>query len=527
MKRKLSLLLALVLVFSLVLTACGGPKEPTPGADQPGTSAPANPDTPAEPRTDLNLRLYAEPTTLDPQYSTSTYDMAVIYQIFDNLFEIGPGGYDDMQYSLCTSYEMNETAMEYVFHIREGVYFSNGDLLTAEDVAFSIKRMVESPVTSMRVYFISNVEVIDEYTVKCTLSLPCTRLPQLLSTATMTIVNKKLVEQYGSNSPEMLVGTGAYKLEKWTPGQGIVLTAYEEGWRGAPAIKTLNYKIIPDMTAGRVQFQNGELDVYYAVSAEDYELFANKEGISTYNYDTSTNIVLAFNASRPILSDVKIRQAIAHAINSSDLSLAVSGGLWQTNKSVISEHAQGYTDDVTLYEYDTEKAKQLLAEAGYNGEPIRLLYTSGIATTEAWATTVEAFLRAAGVNITMEGQESATVIQRVTDADFDLCMFEYGTSLAHPVSSFHALFHSTGYYNVFRYATPELDEKIIAAYACPDLDQQTKLLQDILIDVSNLCLFVPCYSNSGSYFAPSNLHRNANTEPAFGWIKLCYATWEN
>jgi ABC-type transport system substrate-binding protein len=227
MKRKLSLLLALVLVFALVLTACGGPKEPTPGADQPGTSTPATPDTPAEPRTDLNLRLYAEPTTLDSQYSTSTYDMAVIYQIFDNLFEIGPGGYDDMQYSLCTSYEMNETAMEYVFHIREGVYVSNGDLLTAEDVAFSIKRMVESPVTSMRVYFISNVEVIDEYTVKCTLSLPCTRLPQLLSTASMTIVSKRLVEQYGSNSPEMLVGTGAYKLEKWTPGQGIVLTAYE------------------------------------------------------------------------------------------------------------------------------------------------------------------------------------------------------------------------------------------------------------------------------------------------------------
>lgn len=526
MKRKLSLLLALVLVFSLVLTACGGPKEPTPGADQPGASTPANPDTPAEPRTDLNLRLYSEPTTLDPQYSTSTYDMAVIYQIFDNLFEIGPGGYSDMQPSLCTSYEMNETAMEYVFHIREGVHFSNGDLLTAEDVAFSIQRMVESPVTSMRVNFISNVEVVDEYTVKCTLSLPCTTLPALLSTATMTIVNKKLVEQYGSNSPEMLVGTGAYKLESWTPGQGIVLTAYEEGWRGAPAIKTLNYKIIPDMTAARVQFQNGELDVYYAVSAEDYQLFANKEGITTYDYELSTNVVMAFNASRPNLSNIKIRQAIAHAINSSDLALAVSGGLWKVNKSVISTNAQGYTDDVTLYEYDTEKAKALLKEAGYNGEPISLLYTSGISTTEAWATTVEAFLRAAGVNVNMEGQEAATVIQRVTDADFDLCMFEYGTSLAHPVSSFYALFHSAGYYNVFRYATPELDGKIVAAYACGDPAQQAEMLEDILIDVSNLCLYVPCYSNSGSYFAPSNLQRNTTTEPAFGWIKLCYHTWE-
>lgn len=526
MKRKLAMLLALVLALCMVLTACGNSNNP--GTNNPGTSqSGTNTSDPATPRTDLNLRLYSEPTTLDPQYSTSAYDMAVIYQIFDNLFEIGPDGYDDMQYSLCTEYEMNDTATEYVFHIREGVHFSNGDLLTAEDVAFSIRRMVESPVTSMRVNFITNVEVVDEYTVKCTLSLPCTRLPQLLSTATMSIVNKKLVEQYGSNSAEMLVGTGAYKLEKWTPGQGIVLTAFEGGWRGTPAITTLNYKIIPDMTAGRVQFQNGELDVYYAVSAEDYELFASKEGITTYNYDLSTNVVLAFDTSRSCVADVQIRKAIAHAINTYDLSLAVSGGLWKTNKSVISSSAQGYTDDVAFYEYDLDAAKQLLADAGYNGQSISLLYTSGIATTEAWATTVEAFLRAAGVNVTMEGQESATVIQRVTDSDFDMCLFEYGTSLAHPVSSFYALFHSAGYYNVFRYSTPELDEKIIAAYACADMDQQTALLQDILIEVSNQCLFVPCYSSSGSYFAPSNLNRNANTEPAFGWIKLCYATWDN
>lgn len=524
MKRKLSLLLALVLVFSLVLTACGS-KDPS--TDQPGSSTPVGSNTPAEPRTDLNLRLYSEPTTLDPQYSTSSYDMAVIYQIFDNLFEIGPGGYDDLQYSLCTSYEMSDDAMEFTFHIREGVYFSNGDLLTAEDVAFSIQRMVESPVTSMRVYFISNVEVMDEYTVKCTLSLPCTRLPQLLSTATMTIVNKRLVEEYGSNSMEMLVGTGAYKLESWTPGQGIVLTAYEEGWRGCPAITTLNYKIITDATAARVQFQNGELDVYYAATADDYTLFGNNENLTTHNYSLSTNVVLAFNTSKESVSDLTIRQAIAHAINTSDLTLAVSGGLWPTSNSVISSHAQGYTDDVTLYEYDVEKAKELLAEAGYNGEPISLLYTSGISTTEAWATTVEAFLRAAGVNITMEGQESATVIQRITDGDFELCMFEYGTSLAHPVSSFYALFYSAGYYNVFRYNDAALDAKILAAYASGDMDEQTAMLEDILIEVSNQCLFVPCYTTSGSYFAPNNLQRNANTEPAFGWIKMCYATWEN
>jgi len=529
MKRKLILLLALVMVLSLALTACEGSKNPT-GNPTPNPTESKKPDasqTPGAPRTDLNLRLFAEPTTLDPQYSTSVYDMAVIYQIFDNLFEIGPGGYDDLQYSLCTGYEMNETATEFVFHIREGVHFSNGDLLTADDVAFSIQRMVESPVTSNRVNFITNVEKVDDYTVKCTLSIPCTRLPQLLSTATMTIVNKKLVEQYGTNSPEMLVGTGAYKLESWTPGQGIVLTAFEEGWRGSPAIKTLNYMIIPDQTASRVRFQNGELDIYYAVSAEDFELFYNKEGLTTYGYSLSTVTVMAMNTSRPNLNNLKIRQAIAHAINSSDVALAVSGGLWKTAISLIPESAQGFTTDVVTYDYNPEKAKQLLAEAGYNGEPIKLLYTSGIAVTESWATTIEAFLRASGINVTMEGQESATVIQRVTDGDFDLCMFEYGTSLAHPVSSFYALFHSTGYYNVFRYNNPEIDQKIIAAYGSADMEAQRKMLEDINIEISKECLYVPCYSGSGAYFAPSNLNRNANTEPAFGWIKLCYATWEN
>mgnify|MGYP000967736927 CR=1 FL=1 len=519
MKRKLALFVALVLLVSIALSACRKPENEVSKPDDP-TGDVAVPEVR---RDDLNLQLYTEVTTLDPQYSNSAYDMAVIYQIFDGLTEVVDGDYNNVQPALAESWDISDNAMEYIWHIRKGVKWHNGDDLTAEDVAFSIQRMVDSPATSARINFVTGIEVIDEYTVKCTLSIPTYRLPALLSTASMAIVNKRVVEEAGDATEGMVVGTGAYKLDSWTPGQGMVLTAFEEGWRGSPDIKKLNYTIIGDMTAARIAFQNGELDLFAIITMEDYNLF---EGDPAYNlkpYRQSNVDSVVFNSNRGILKDIRIRKAIAHAINAEDVVIAINNGLYVTAISQIPEGCQGYTEEVPRYEYNPEKSKALLAEAGYNGEEIGLLYTSlGIPAT--FATTVQAYLNAVGINVRMEGQESANVIQSVVSKNYDMCLFEYGTNYPNPVSSFYALFYSTGYYNVYGLNDPALDAKIIEAYGSIDYEKQTRLLEEINIETLENCLYVPVYNVRGYAVSPKELV-TGTYEPLFTWLRHCYSSW--
>lgn len=528
MKKKSFGLIALMLAALMLLASCGNTGTGG-GADvsQPdaATSEPQEPVQSGESRTDINLQLYSEPTHLDPHYSTSTYDMAVMYQIYDNLFEIVDGDYENPQPSLCESFEVNEDSTEYIFHIRQNVTWQNGDTLTADDVVFSLNRMRESAVTQMRVSFIADVEKVDDYTVKVTNSYSAPRLPALLATASMSIVNQKLVEEYGDKAPETIVGTGAYKLESWDPGQGITLTAYEEGWRGAPAIKTINYTVMTDMTAARVALQNGDLDMYVAMTIDDYNLFIDDPNYENGPVTISSTASLMMNTSTSILSDPKIREAIEYAIDSDQVNMAVTGGLADTTISIFPTDAQGYTEEVPQYTYDPDHAKELLAEAGYNGEEIGLMYSTTTAKTVSWATTVQAFLNAVGINVRMDGVDTATAYSRAATYDYEMCYYEYTISLANPATAIWGLFRSDGAYNAAQYTTEDLDNLCLGALAAPDVETQRGYLETINQLTLEACLYVPMFQNNTYYFATKGL-TGVDPEPLSGWVKLCYASWE-
>ena len=506
-RRMLAMMLAALMVLGL-LAGCAGEK-PTP-SDSNSPSQSSQPEQSKEPevvRTDLNAQLFTDPITMDPQMITSSYDGSVAMQIYDSLFESPDGDYENLQSALCIGYEVNENATEYIFHPREGVPFKNGDILTAEDVTYTIERLRSSPATATTYSCLAGAETVDEHTVKVTCNYPVYRLPQMLSGYSAGVVSKKLIEQYGDNAQETIIGTGAYRLKEWVPGYGIKLEAFNEGWRGAPAIQTANYTVILDTNAARIAFQNGELDSFYASNSSDMELLIND--YSSQAYTIATEDHLAFNTTRAWCDNVKFRQAVAHAIDRQALVEICSGGLWTLAESIVAPGNIAYRDNLVYpYEYNPDKAKALLEECGYNGAEVGLLYTSSYPVSNTWGTTVEAYLRAVGINVRMDGYDYSNVVSRVVGRDYDMCLFEFAVSYADPLSSYYALYRSDGYYNVWQVFDEELDKRIMAMYSM-NVEELTAETQAIDAWAQEQCLYVPCYQQGGYVFRPENILSDA------------------
>ena len=200
-------------------------------------------------------------------------------------------------------------------------------------------------------------------------------------------------------------------------------------------------------------------------------------------------------------------------------------GLAQVADSIVATGNAAYSEDAYPYEYDPAKAKELLAECGYDGAEVGLLYTSSSPQPNTWGTTVQGFLAAVGINVRMEGQEYTAVVQRVTDRDYDMCLFEYSVSFPDPLSSFYALFRSDGYYNVWQYKTEEMDQRIISLYGVADDAARSKEMQDIDRWAREVCLYIPSFQLGGYAFGPAKLVSTTVPEPMFGWVRICNSYW--
>lgn len=529
MKRTLALFLALLMLVA-VMAGCKpaasdqpGENTPTPGTN---TDEPVVDNTPA--RTEMNTRIWSEITSLDPTMNSNATDLGILFNIYDALFEPTNGDYNQLKACLVEDdYIVNETATYFEFKVREGIKWHNGDPLTAEDCVFSLNRMRTSPVTAARISSVVDVTLIDDMTFSITCAYAMPRLPALLSTASMSIVNKKLIEQYGDNAVETCVGTGAYKLESWATDK-LVLTAVEDSWRGSPQIKTLNYVLISDTTAGSIAFANGDIDQWYVA---DYDELAEYEDRSLYRispYTTGTTDSLVFNTSRTDswVSNKTFREACAYAIDRELVTEIATDNLYQTIDSIFTKGNGAHDPDwVYPFQYNPDKAKQLLADCGYDGAPVTFVYCSAYPIPTAWATTIEACLRAVGINVNMEGTDLAGAIDRFARRDFDMACLEYGASYPDPLSSIYALFRSDGYYNAWCYSTEELDAKVLSLYGVADPDAQAEAMQELDQWAQMEAFYIPFYQVGGYAIYPATLRSTTAPEPMFGWARICYSYW--
>ncbi len=485
-RKIIALLMAAIMVMSM-LAGCSsdGDAPATDGGDD------------AAPRTDLNLAVTASPGTLDPHFYSASDDFLIFTQIYETLFypayTEGADGNPVMSYQprLATDdYTVNAEATVWTVNIRDDVKFTNGEPLTADDVVFSIERAMTSPIMAFFLGTISGVKEVSDYTVEFTLAAPSASF--LLNLSMVQIMNREFTEAAGESIATTTCGTGAYILEEITEGQRTVLVANDEYYMGAPSIKTVTYRVFPDQTTMLTAFEAGELDGIN-VSANDWDYVVDSGEYTTYSVPSSRINYLAMNVEKTPFDNVKVRQAVNYAMDRETINQIATGGTYTEAYTFVAPGiVRGAVLPDNIYEYDVEKAKALLAEAGYpDGFTIDEPMITMVGLPNDIAVAVQQMLAAIGISVEIEIQERNTVLANSSGGNFTLQssgitlpdeFYYFGLPLA--TSAINSL-------NSSRYSNPELDELFAKISAETDDEARYALQAQATNIINDEAIFAP------------------------------------
>ena len=294
------------------------------------------------------------------------------------------------------------------FHLRKGVKFHNGYDFTAEDVKFSFERMMNSPRIAFVLPPIEKIEIVDDYTVNLVTKTPFGPLLAHLSHPALGIVSKKLLTENSEALKETPIGTGSYKFKEWIYGDRIVLEKNEDFYdKNEKGLKYIVFKNVIEASNRAIGLEAGEIDIAIAISSVDEENIKNNPKLQLLTKPSISYSYIGMNMQKSPLNDVRVRKAINYAIDKQAIVDVILNGNGKVATSPIAPRVFGFTDKTKNYEYNVEKAKELMKEAGYeNGFTTSILVFSGEANTQT-AEIVQAYLREIGIDLKVEIVETS------------------------------------------------------------------------------------------------------------------------
>ncbi len=432
MKKYLLHFFCIALSLVLMLTGCGGGKsgEAKSSEESPETSK----------KSDLVFSISSDPSSLDPAQTKDTITFLVIFQMFDTLVREEPDG--TIAPALAEEWTFDETGTELTLKIRENVKFHNGEVMTVEDVAYSINRAIDSSYTSAFTSNFERMEVIDDTHVKLVLTEPYVATLSCLSSANVAIVNKAAAEKAGENFTKNPIGTGPYKYVEWSNGEKIEMQRFEEYWRGAPAIEHLTFKIHADKSTAAIALEKGEVDVLYYPSTSDRQHLMNLENVVWKEGQASTLFYLAFNCRDGVFSNEKLRKAVCYALDRDSIILLGIDGLGIATESSIPVSTE-YYKDFEGYKHNLDKAKQLMVEAGYPDGLTISMKTNQSSTYSKPTEVIQSQLAEIGITVKIELMERAAYLEEVTTAcNYECTFYVITNSINDPDYIMTRRFHS-------------------------------------------------------------------------------------
>lgn len=460
--------LALAGAGFMALAGCsnGGPADggaSSSGAGEPADGGAASSDGAGS---RLVMALSVDPDGLDPQRTAAAATFEITNNVYDPLVRVDVD--NNLVPGLAESWEVADDDLSIAFHLRSGVAFSNGNPCDAAAVVASFERLQAEDSPRVSEYAGYSFEATDDATVTVTSSELNVAMLTDFAYAWAAVVDVSAADTL-ANQP---VGTGPYTVEGWTPQQALTLKANPSYWGDAPAVETVELRILPDSTSQATSLRAGDIDL---MSVDEYSLVGQFEGDDAFQvlqFPMNGVQLMAMNCANEALSDVRVRQAVNMAVDKDALIEAVWWGYGEKIGSHYPPVLAGYVDCNGTYPYDPDGARALLEDAGYgDGLTLRMRLPESYPTYVSAGQVIADSLSRVGIACDIEIIEWSTWLDEVyTGHNYDLTVVGH-TGRLDPATLL-ARYASDSSENYFNYANDEVD-RLLADYR-GELDEETR-----------------------------------------------------
>ena len=443
-------------------------------------------------------------TTLDPSIEQGVANLNPAINMMDPLVFRDPDGTVKPFLATDWSFPDDKTLR---FKIRKGIKFHNGDEMTPDDIIFTYKRILDPDSKSghtAALSVIADIKAVDAETVDFQLKQPDATLLGRLSI--LPVLPKKYFDSIGGGDAfgQKPVGTGPWKFVEWVKGQHVVMEANPDHWQGPPKIKTITYREISEANTRITELLTGTADVVNTVSPELADRIKAEPKTAVQTVRSLRNVYLKINTKKKPWDDVRVRQALAYAINIPLIISSVLGGnAVATPGGVEGVGVWGYFKGLDKgYDFNPDKAKQLLSDAGVKqGQPIMILSAKGRLLNDSDVVQAMAgMLQQVGFNATVQLLDfnvvNAEWSQKYRE-ELDVHLWSNANNTADADYNYTTNFYSKG--NGQYWSTPEVDGLIEKAKATLDPTARMAVYQDIGQKILDACAVVPMYDQIDSY----------------------------
>lgn len=485
MKKKIFLLM---LFTMMVFVGCGEKKE-----------------NENEKNNTLVFSQISEGKTLDPQDTTEQYSQRLITVLYDRLVEI-----DEMTGKivpgLAKSWEY-EDSNTLIMHLNDNVYFHNGDKFSAEDVKYTLERAKTLPKVAHLYALIDKVEVIDPVTVKIHTSEPFAPLLAHLSHKTASIIDKKYFEEKGIDGFQNPVGTGPYKFKDWKVGDRITIEANDKYFKGAPAIKYVVVRAIPEENSSVIGLETGEINMTADLNAESRRLVMSDKNLIYKEMPGISVSYIGFNTSKGIFKDKDVRRAVAMGIDRDAIIQSIFLGSVKKANSFIAPGTFGYNPDSKVVDYNPEEAKRIIKEKGLEGTTI-VMGTSNSPVRMQMSEVIQAQLKDIGLDVKIQGLEWGAFLAATGRGDLDMFSLGWGPSTYDGDYGYFPNFHSSqlgSAGNRAQYVNPKMDKLLDAAKREIDPEKRKELYKEVSDIIYEDVPVIPVYYTNNTVAATNDV----------------------